>query len=581
MTPEIAFVLVLFGVTMVLLATELVSPDAVALSLLVVLVASGIMTAEEAFRGLASETIVVLACVMVLSRRLAASGIVKRFTTAMIAGRKRSCRGIMTQIMLVAAGLSMLFSNTSTTAVMMPIATDAARRVSCRPSLLLMPMAFASIMGGSATLIGTSTNLAASGVVTRMGLEPFGLFEFFWIGVTVTIAGTALMALFGHRLVVIAEDDLSGDRPDESYLATIAIEEGSDDDGRAVSELGLKDLGLVPLAVDRRKGRVSAHPRRKLHASDRIIVRGSAETLAQLIRDGRFNLYGTGHRAPGRTFAEAVVLPGSHWIGSTVARMRRQVGRDIAVLGLRRLHPEQVARISRMRLKAGDMLLLAGTEEAVEQFSTDIDVHLLTEMTPPLPTLREGWFTLAAMFGAILAGATGVLPLSIALLAAVLVLVVTERFSMQDVFGMISWRVLILIGGMSGFGVAMLETGAADWLAQLILQWVAPAGTLAVLLALSMLTVVLTQPMSNAAAALTVLPVAMEIAHSLGVDPRPLVIIVTLSASLSFVAPLEPALLLVYGQGRYRLMDFVRAGLPLTALSILIVIGLVPLIWPL
>lgn len=580
MTWEIAFVLLLFGAAAFLLATERLPPEAVALLLVVLLVASGIMNVEDALQGLASEAIVILACVMVLSRRLTESGIMTRLTAHLAGNSERTPTGIMVRLMAASAGLSTVLSNTSTTAVMMPLAIDAARRVKCRPGLLLMPMAFASIMGGSATLIGTSTNLAASSMVTRLGLEPFGLFEFFWVGLAVTLAGLALMAFFSHRLIAGAGGDEAGPPPEPTYMATIAIDEAGVGDGRALSELALADLGVTPLAVDTSKGRVAAHPRRKLHAGDRVIVRAGVAALARLTGEGRFNLFGIGNGPPGREFAEAVLLPGSHWVGHSVARMRQELGDDITVLGLRRLGTEQVARIGRMRLRVGDILLLAGTAPAVERVRADIDIHLLSPDAPPLPTHREGWFTLAAFLAAILLGATGVLPLGIALLAAVLGLVLAERFSMQDVFGMISWRILILIGGMSSFGAAMLETGAADWLAQLILTLVAPYGLTAVLLALSLLTVLLTQPMSNAAAALTMLPIALALAPSLGVDPRPLAVVVTLSASLSFVAPLEPALLLVYGHSQYRLLDFVRAGLPLTALSVLIVIGLVPLIWP-
>ncbi|MFD0979074.1 SLC13 family permease [Tropicimonas aquimaris] len=581
MTPEIAFVLVLFVAAAILLATERIPPDAVALLLLVLLVASGIMDVTSALQGLASEAILILACVMVLSRRLSDSGIMSRLTTRLAGSSGRSPRGIMVRLMLASAGLSTVVSNTSTTAVMMPLAQDAARRAKCRPGLLLMPMAFASILGGSATLIGTSTNLAASSVVTRLGLEPFGLFEFFWVGLAVTLAGVTLMALLGDRLIAAEPGDAADAPPEPLFMATIAIDEAVVGDGKALSELGLEELGVTPLAVDTSKGRVAAHPRRKLHAGDRVIVHADAEALAHLTGSGRFSLFGIGAKPPGRQFAQAVLLPGSHWIGASVARMRQEIGDDITVVGLRRLGTEQVARIGRMRLRVGDILLLAGTGQAVERVRADIDIHLLSPDAPPRPTRREGLFTLGAMLSAILLGATGVLPLGIALLAAVLGLVLTDRFSTQDVFGMISWRVLILIGGMSSFGAAMLETGTAEWLAHLILDWVAPFGMTAVLLTLSLLTVVLTQPMSNAAAALTILPIALALAPTLGVDPRPLAVVVTLSASLSFIAPLEPALLLVYGQSRYRLLDFVRAGLPLTALSVLIVVGLVPRIWPL
>ena len=234
-----------------------------------------------------------------------------------------------------------------------------------------------------------------------------------------------------------------------------------------------------------------------------------------------------------------------------------------------------------MRLKAGDILYLIGNAEAMERIDADADMFMLHKTEPVAPGRQEGWCTLCALTLALGVSAANLLPLGISLMTAVLGLVLVVRFTWRDAFGMVSWPVLILIGGMSSFGLAMLETGAADWLAGGILRYVAPFGITAVLITLSIVTVILTQPLSNAAAALTVLPVAIALANNLRVDPRSMAIIMALSASLSFIAPLEPALLLVYGKANYRLWDFVRSGAPLTAVSLGIVLFLVPRIWPL
>jgi di/tricarboxylate transporter len=175
----------------------------------------------------------------------------------------------------------------------------------------------------------------------------------------------------------------------------------------------------------------------------------------------------------------------------------------------------------------------------------------------------------------------GWIPLPIAFLLAALAVIATRLITMEEAYDLIDWRLLILIAGMTSFGLAMQKTGAAEFLAGMVVAWVSPLGVTAVMLAFVVLTMLLTQPMSNAAAALVVLPVAMTTATKLGLDPRTFAILVTLAASLSFITPFEPSCLIVYGPGKYRFRDFVVAGLPLTALAVLIIMVLVPILWPL
>ncbi|MDJ0820194.1 MAG: SLC13 family permease [Paracoccaceae bacterium] len=581
MSLEIAFLLALFVVAAVLLATERVAPEITALCLVVILAGTGIMSPEDAFAGFASEAIVVLASIMILSRRLSDSGAMSGLSARLAGDRGTSPGMINARLMASSAGLSMVFSNTTTTAVMMPIAIGAARRVKADPGRFLMPMAFASIMGGSATLIGTSTNLAANGAITRMGLEPFSLFEFFVIGVAVTAAGVATVVVLGNRFAGSSAASKSAEEEEDPFLAGLIVAPGSAAAEMALSELALTDQGAEPLAVETDEGRVAPHPRRKLHEGDQIIVSATGTALAKLVSDPRFEVDGLPQDGPVRETADAILLPGSRWIGLSVASMRRTLAPDVTVIGLRRAGYERPARIGLMRLRAGDILLLAGTPEGLARVDADVDLYMLRSAEALAPSRREGWVTLGVTLAAITVAALGLLPLSVSLLAAVLGLILAGRLDVRDAFAMVSWRILILIGGMSSFGLAMLQTGAADLIAEGLLVFIAPMGITAVLIALSLLTVVLTQPLSNAAAALTMLPIAVATAAGLGVDPRPLAVIVTLSASLSFIAPLEPALLLVYGKGHYRLRDFILAGAPLTMVSLALVLFLVPLIWPL
>jgi di/tricarboxylate transporter len=412
------------------------------------------------------------------------------------------------------------------------------------------------------------------------------VFEFALVGITVSIAGIAVLTVLGPWLLpggpVESDMDLAGAKP---FMATFVVPEVSKSVGQAVSALGLDALGVTALAVSREGGRVAAHPRRKLQVADQIILRGPPDALMKIPSDPHLglDLDGPALRASPSHYilAEVILMPGARVLGQTLNAARASFGPDLRIAAMHRSGQRDAALIGRMRLKTGDILLVEGPRDRIAALDRDPDLSLLMPPQPKPPTRREGVYTLLALLFAVAAGTTGVLPFSVALLLAVLGLVLSGRFSLQDMFGMISWRILILIGGMSSFGVAMQMSGTASWLASTMLAVIGDFGPLVVLLGLGLLTILLTQPMSNAAAAMTVLPVAIEVAHQMGADPRPFVVMVTLSASLSFIAPFEPALLLVYGPGQYRLRDFLRAGVPVTAVSLGILLLMIPMLWPL
>ncbi|WP_411892710.1 SLC13 family permease [Yoonia sp. SDW83-1] len=586
MTIEIILVLSLLVLAMILLATELLPIELVALLLVVVLAATGVLDADLAFQGFASETVVMLACVMVLSHRLTASGLIARFTRTLFARRKMTQRSTSASLMTVSALMSSFVTNTSTTAVLIPAATDLARRTDTQPRRFLMPLAFASMMGGSATLIGTSTNLAASGVIERFGLEPFSTFEFVGPALVISLAGIAVLTLFGPLLLPDTRTSAEEAPEDQTrFMATLVVPEGSKSVGSTIGELDFASLSLEPLAVSRPGGRVGPHPRRKLQVADRIIVAGPRDAVLTAIRNPRLDLASdvaaSADIAAKTVVVDAVIMPGARWIGQTLKAMRLSLEPDLTIVALHRRGQEAPALIDRMRLKVGDVLLISGTRDRIATLKDGTELSILGTQHPFPPTQIEGTWTLMGLLMAIVLATTGVLPLSVGLLLAVLMLVLAGRMTLQDSFAMINWRILILIGGMSSFGLAMLSSGAATWLANGLLAVLGGYGPHVLLLGLGLLTILLTQPMSNAAAALTLLPVAIEMAALVGADPHPFVVMVTLSASLSFIAPFEPALLLVYGPGQYSFRDFPRAGLPLTVMSLVLLMVLVPVFWPL
>lgn len=586
MTPEIALVLILLVVVVILLAKEFLPVEQVSLLLVAILAASGILPADVAFQGFASETVVMLACIMVLSRRLAESGLIVRLTARVRQSADLRPQNALGWLMTVSACLSSVVTNTSTTAVLIPAVSETARRLGVSPRRFLMPVAFASMMGGSTTLIGTSTNLAASGAVSRLGMAPFGVFEFAVVGIVVSISGIALMMLLGPWLLPgELEDPEESPATSKEFMATLVVPEGSRSIGMAVSDLDFDAHALTAMAVSREGGRVAAHPRRKLREADRIIVRGARSALIGALGDPQLGLVlkmpAPKDEPAQPILIEAVLMPGARWTGQTLNAARAEFGSDLRILGLHRRGQKTAALIGRMRLKSGDILLMSGPRDCIEALGRDPDLSLLMPPEPGPPSAQEGKYTLFALLLAIAVGTSGILPFSVALLIAVLALVLTGRFSLQDMFGMISWRILILIGGMSSFGVAMQTSGAAFWLAGNVVSALGGFGPLALLLGLGVLTILLTQPMSNAVAALTVLPVAIGVADQLGADPRPFAVMVTLSASLSFIAPFEPALLLVYGPGQYSFRNFLRAGIPLTFVSLFVLLVLIPVLWPL
>jgi di/tricarboxylate transporter len=493
-------------------------------------------------------------------------------------------------LMISTCLLSAFMSNTAATAFFLPIAIGLARRSSLSPSQLLLPMAFSSILSSSVTLISTSTNLVVSGLMTQRGMAPMGLFELAPVGLPIAILGLAYMLTVAPRLLprraaADSTDDSFGLR---AYLTEVVVLGGSPLAGKTLQESGLgRDLDLNVLRIVRGGRSLLAFPEARLEEGDLLIVEGERASILRIKDRAGIDIKADAQLADvvdGTSevrLAEGVLLPISPLVGGTLAEIRFRERYDLQVLAIHR-HGEALHRkLSEVRLQIGDVLLLQGATRNLSLAEQDLAFQLLGAVEHERANRRRAPLAIAIFLFSLAAATSGLLQLPVAVLLGGLLVFLTGCVSPEQAYRDVEWRALVLIAAMLALGKAMDSTGTAAYLADLIVGWTTGLGPRWILSGFFALTVVLTQPMSNQAAAAVVFPVATQTAEHLGFDPRAFAIVIALAASCSYMTPLEPSCLMVYGPGRYRFADFMKVGALLTLLIFAVVIWLVPVFWPL
>jgi di/tricarboxylate transporter len=328
--------------------------------------------------------------------------------------------------------------------------------------------------------------------------------------------------------------------------------------------------------------------RTTIEGGDILLVEGKVEDLIKVVETAgiemraQTKLSDKDLMSDDITIVEMLVTPQSELIGQTLKESNFRTRYGMTTLAINRHGHRLREKIGRIPLRMGDLLLVQGPTERLDDIRHHPDLWILQELNPKLYKRRKGIYVVAFFAGAILVGGMGWFPLSISFLAAAILSILFRCIKIEEAYKeFIDWRLIVMIGGMTAFGTAMDKTGAAEFLAKWIVYALDPFGVMAILAGLFVLTVLLTQPMSNAAAALVVLPIAMETAHRLNVNPRTFAIGIMLAASVSLITPFEPSCILVYGPGKYRFFDFVKTGLILTIILALIVLIMLPVLWPL
>jgi len=584
----VAYILILLVGAVVLFSLEKLSVDLITLLLLLALVLPGILTPSEAFAGFGSDIIVILASIFVVSAGLQDAGVLDWIGGEMQRRAKVGTKTFLLSMMSVVGGTSAFMNNTTVTALFTPLVSGLAREGGVSPSKLLMPVAFASILGGTCTLIGTSTNVAVSGFIEHHGMEPLSMFEVTPIGLIILATGIAYMMLVGVRMLPDRRDaDLAGGTEFRKYLSELLVLPGSPLVGQSLAESDLAILEFHVLKVTRDGSDIAAEPGVVFQAGDRVVVSGNLKNLMVVLAiegldmraDRRFG--SDDMRAGDSKVAEVMVAARSSAIGRSIHDLDLLRRAGTSVLALYRHGQTVVASIESERLKEGDVLLVQAEPFRFPILQENFGLTVLEQVAATHPRPKRGVAVLAVFVAAVVCGSFGILPLSACFLTAAVATILMGAVSIERVYQFIDWRLLILIGGMTAFGVAMDKTGTATFLSGIIAQAFGPFGVIGILAGFFVLTILLTQPMSNAAAALVVLPVAISTAEMLGCNPRTFSIGVMLAASISFIAPLEPSCILVYGPGKYRFADFVKTGLGLTLVLGVVVLLLLPVFWPL
>ncbi|HKQ99491.1 MAG TPA: SLC13 family permease [Pyrinomonadaceae bacterium] len=592
MSP-VAIVIILLFVAVVLFATERIPIDIVTILLVIALVVTGVLTAGEAFAGFGNDIVITISGLFILTGGLVKTGVVDVIGRRLhrIAGGREFNLTVL--VMVVAAASAAVLKNTTTTAMFVPVVLGMCARARVPPSKLMMPLAFGAILGGTCTLIGTSTNLAVSGAITRYGMQPFSMFELTPVGIGIVAVGLLYMLLIGLRLLPRrgGADSLTEQYNIREYMSEVIVLPDSPLVGKTLSEANLSDeLDLTVVGILRGKqGRIAPSATEKVEAEDLLLVQGRIEDILRVKNEtgieirADFKLSDRVLESGDVELFEAMLLRGSDFIQRTLKGLKFRQRYQLTVLAVNRHGVALLSKISTLPLRFGDVLLVQGKREQIEQLVTDGHVLLLEDVSERRGRASKRRWALLA-FGVFLFFSIthpARVPLAVAVLFGVLILLVSRAIRTREIYDLIEWRLIVLIAGMISFGTALEKTGADKYLADLIVRGVGSYGQMAVLAGFFVLTVALTQPMSNQAAALVVVPIAVKTAISLGLNPRTFAAIVTYAASCSFLTPLEPACVLIYTPGRYRFLDFVKVGSILTVAVFAIVMLLVPLVWPL
>jgi len=591
MTTQIAIVLSLLFIALVLFSIERIPIEVVAILLVMALVLTNTLTAGEAFAGFGNDIVITIAGLFILTGGLAKTGVIDLVGRRLHRTAGDSEFRIVMLIMFAAALCAAVMKNTTTTAMFLPVVLGIAARRNISPSKLLMPLAFGAILGGTCTLIGTSTNLAVSGALPRYGIQPFTMFELTRVGVVIVGVGMLYMLLVGLRLLPSRKsaESLTEQYLIRQYMTEVIVLDDSPLINKSLAEARLGDeLDLTVLGILRgqEQYRVAPNPAEKIRPDDLLLVQGRVEDILKVKAEAGieikadFTLNDSLLKGKDTELFEAMVARGSDFLGRTLKRLDFRNRYGLTVLAINRHGVNLLSKISRVRLRFGDVLLLQGNREQVERLAADGHILLLEEVSEKQARPEKRRWALLAFGVFLFFSLTHLVPLPIAVLLGVMILLATQSLRMSEVYEIIDWRLLILIACMMSFGVAMETTRADQYLADLIVNATGQYGPMAVLAGFFMMTVALTQPMSNQAAALVMLPISVKTATLLGLNPRTFAVTVTYAASCSFLTPLEPACVLVYTPGHYRFLDFVKVGSILTIAVFAIVIWLVPVFWP-
>lgn len=559
------------------------SPPTAILGAVIVLLAAGVIDAKQAFEGFSNSAPITVAALYVLARAVEDTGALRSLVAAALGGRGGTTMSLL-RLGIPAATASAFLNNTPIVAMLMRPVSEWASARKLSPSHFLMPLSFAVILGGVVTTIGTSTNLVVSGLLESTGRAPFGLFEITPVGLPTAVIGILLVSITAPWLLPERRSP-SGDLSEagRDFVVRMVVRAGGPLEGRSVEAAGLRHLEGVFLVEIERGGEVitPVAPTTTLHGGDHLLFVGQARVVLDLRnRDGLVSAESP-HLAeletPEHRFLEAVIGASSPLLGRTPKEIGFRGRYQAAIVAIHREGQPVVAKLGEVRLRVGDTLLLLADPSFRERWRDRSDFLVVQPLDGEPPEAAKltwrGGVSVAVGIGVVILAGSGLLPILEASLIGAVLLVATGTLSARAARDSVEIDVLVVIAASFGLGAAIEESGLAALLGHEIVALTSGLGWRFVLLGIVLATVVLTEFISNNAAAALLFPIAMATAEQVGADPRAFAIAVAISASNSFLTPIGyQTNTMIYGPGGYRFSDYARLGTPLTIVSILVVV---------
>ncbi|HEY98580.1 MAG TPA: SLC13 family permease [Dehalococcoidia bacterium] len=564
--------------------------DVIALCVLVLLFVLGLIESEHVLYGLANQATVTLAAMFIISEGLVRTGLVEWTARKLdhLAG-KTELR-LMLFLSLTAAILSAFIINAAIVAIFIPVAMVLARSRKIAPSRVLIPLSYASQFGGVCTIVGSSTNLIVNSIAVNNGMEPFGFFEFLPLGLAMVGAGLVYLAAVGRWLLPVRKAE--AEQVDKyrlmDYLAELQVTEKSPLIGQTWETSKVGDETRIELANLLRETKAVSRPSRtRIKPGDILLLHGNIEQILQIESKYRLKTLKDA-RVKDQTLSshnmkisEVLIPPGSNLIGRTLHESAFFRRHRLMILAIQRRGRTIRERLADIKLRENDTVLLQGDKDDIAHIMNSPNAIVTNELTDLYLRRNRAFLALAVVLAVVILTTLNVMPVMLAAVLGAVAMVVTQCLTIDEAYKAVDWKIIFLLAGVLPLGLALEESGATLWLADHVLEPLGGNGSVALLAALYFITALLTEAMSNNAAAAILAPIALSAAATLKIDPRPLLVAITFAASTSFATPIGyKTNTMIYSPGGYRFSDFTRVGVPLNLIFWGLAVLLIPLIWP-
>ena len=589
---QVAIFSILAGI-LALFAWGRIRYDVVAFMGLILCVLLGLVPVQDAFSGFSHPATITVAMVLILSRGLANSGVVDLIVGPLMFTVKRVSLHVA-MLSGVSAVFSTVINNVGALALLMPVGIESSAKAKRSPAVILMPMSFASILGGLVTLIGTPPNIIIANFRTDVRGEPFAMFDFSPVGGVVAVAGVAFIALAGWRMIpekrrarVTGEELIAID----DYITELGVPKDSELIGVPLRELDQRaeklDVEIVGMIRDKRRI-LAALRHEKINSEDILIVKAGPQELDKFVTDTKLELVGAGKekasllRSEDTTIMEAVVQSSSRMEGRTFTSLRLKNRYGIHLLGVSRQGTPILRRLPQVRFRGGDVVLLQGDSESLAELILSLGCLPLAKRRLNLGAGKKAGLAVGVFAAAIVAATMGLASLQIALSVAAITMGVFNIVPVRNVYKEIDWPAVVLLGAMIPVGMSLESTGGTRLIAESILGLGASLAPALILALVLIVTMTLSDVMNNVATAVVMAPVAVSIAGQLGVNVDPFLMAVAVGASCAFLTPIgHQNNTLIMGPAGYQFGDYWRMGLPLEILIIVLSVPMILVVWPL